>query len=81
MVTTGDFKTNWRGGSTVVVVTGWLFALTKETFLAEPAWGTATGVGCSQRSRDVSVVGFFRQLNRCWTPCGDCWHVVIVGMW
>ena len=35
MVASGGFKTNVSGGE--VVVLGWLFALTKETFLAEPA--------------------------------------------
>ena len=38
MVTTGDFKTTGEVAASVVVVTSWLFAFTKETFLAEPAW-------------------------------------------
>ena len=40
-MTTSDFKTyhglNWRGGSILVFVTGWLFALTRKHFLTEPA--------------------------------------------
>ena len=37
MVTTGGFKTTGEVAASVVVVTGWLFAFTKEIFLAEPS--------------------------------------------
>ena len=37
MVTTGGFKTTGEVAASVIVVTGWLFAFTKEIFLAEPA--------------------------------------------